>query len=113
MQNLQAYTLIASLVWLGFTTAQNTTTNYFVNPPIQGVSGDYTGNNVYTQGSSINFEWRTNYPTLSLTLIQDGNESNILLLEEVPTQSSYVWYVDLSGLFNLTHGNGKTQTELC
>ncbi|KAK5168859.1 uncharacterized protein LTR77_006168 [Saxophila tyrrhenica] len=64
----------------------------------------YTADNVYAQGSTINFSWSTSYQTISVTLWQNDNDTFSYLLKEVPAVSTLAWYVDLYGRFDLDAG---------
>jgi hypothetical protein len=71
-------------------------TNFFLNPPFKGPSGDFSDNPSYTQGSVINLMWQTTWTSVSLQLCQQyDNEgaSCYTLFRSQPAINTVRWTV--------------------
>lgn len=105
-QRLLSLVYVLSLSCL-MTVAQSN--NYFITPPTPGPTGQFSDNNVYALGSTINLEWKTNYSTISLALWQNNNDSYALLLDSVPgTQQTLRWDININDTFNITSASLAT-----
>ncbi|EME38983.1 hypothetical protein DOTSEDRAFT_29170 [Dothistroma septosporum NZE10] len=78
--------------------AQDQEDDYFINPPTPG-SNQYTDNNVYAVGSTINLQWTTDFDELSLVLSQNDNSSfTWTILDRVPYVQTLQWSIDSQNL---------------
>lgn len=81
--------------------------NVFINPPQPGPDHEYSKNNVYALGSTINLQWTTSWDAMQLLLWQNDNATYVTLEEDLQGVDTLSWNVDLTGLFSLDEGNGK------
>ena len=85
--------------------------NHFINPPIPGGTGDFVDNKNFSTGSTVNLQWTTNYPMISLILWQNNNASYYTLIDNQPATQSFSWPIDITGVFDLRDGAGMSKIE--
>lgn len=66
----------------------------------------FSDDNVYAIGSTIELQWQTNYSILSLAMWQNNNNSFQYLFQSQTAVFSLLWNVNLTGLYSLSDGNG-------
>jgi hypothetical protein len=79
--------------------------NLFINPPPWTEDGNLEYNQVYAIGSSISFQWRTNYTSFSLVIGQVNRYPASIVLSNVSNVKSYFWKVEIAGVFDLEDTN--------
>lgn len=85
--------------------------NEFINPPPSGEWFDYSEDEAYEVGSTINLRWKTSFDTISLALFQQNNSTGIPLLREKPATTAYQYTVDVEK-FDLNNGNSNPSLDL-
>ncbi|EME46854.1 hypothetical protein DOTSEDRAFT_70724 [Dothistroma septosporum NZE10] len=78
--------------------------NHFINPPIPGATNVYIDNKNFSIGATVELEWTTTYPMISLILWQNDNASYYTLIDNQPATQSFSWPIDLMGVFDLRNG---------
>ena len=83
-------------------------TNYFINPPTPGAIHQYADNNVYVEGATLDLQWTTDYPTITLYFWQNDNDTAQVLIEDQHTDEQLSNKLDLTGTYDLKSGNGES-----
>lgn len=105
--SLRILIVVASLLATSLAQRQN----HFINPQIPGDTNDYTDNKNLSVGSTVNLQWTTNYPRISLILWQNDNASYYTLIDNQPATQEFTWPIDLTGVFDLENGGRRERAE--
>ena len=104
----RSWLLLLLISILATVKAGSTPGNYFITPQSAGGTSDYSNNQNYTIGQTLQLQWATNITTsLSLWLFQEQNPTPITIFaNQYPVPTTYEWTVAIPD-FDLSDGTGK------